>query len=98
MAIARHAFHLFQTHYEWEKPVRALTVRGIRLACDSAPVQTDVFDDERRAERLQRLSDAVDEIRGRFGEDSVRAASLLGRLHMAQDHCETVTMPGMMYR
>jgi len=97
LEMAQAAFVLFKAHYSWAKPVRALTVRGINLAPENQPVQLDMFNDAVRRERRKSLDDAVDKIRQRFGYRSICAASLMGDLKMAQDKCETVTMPSMMH-
>ena len=98
LELAQAGFALFRQRYEWQKPVRALTIRGIRLIPAETPCQLDLFQDFRRHEKRQQLDDAVDEIRRRFGTDAIRAASLMNDLKMAQDRCEIVTMPGMMYQ
>ena len=49
-------------------------------------------------EKRKALNDVIDEIRRRFGYRAICPASLLGNLKMAQDKCESVTMPGLMYR
>ena len=97
LEIAQAAFALFRANYDWVKPVRALTVRGINLVPENQPVQTDLFDDYARREKQKTLDDAIDEIRRRFGYRAICAASLMGDLKMATDKCETVTMPGLMY-
>lgn len=97
LELAQAGFALFRQRYGWEKPVRALTIRGIRLTAEDVPCQTDMFLDFRRHEKQRKLDDAVDEIRRRFGTDAVRAASLMNDLKIAQDRCEIVTMPGIMY-
>lgn len=97
LEIAQAGFALFRSHYDWFKPVRALTIRGINLVPEKQPVQLDMFCDTLRREKRNTLDDAVDEIRQRFGYRSICAASLMGDLNMAQDKCETVTMPSLMY-
>lgn len=98
LEIAQAGFALFKQHYNWLKPVRALTIRGINLIPANQPVQLDMFCNYRVRERRKSLDDTIDDIRRRFGYHSICAASLMGNLHMAQDKCETVTMPGLMYR
>ncbi|MBQ2957089.1 MAG: DNA polymerase IV [Clostridia bacterium] len=98
LEIARTGYLLFKRHFDWEKPVRALTIRGINLVSAQQPVQTDLFSDYARRDKRRALDDAVDEIRRRFGYRSICAASLMGDLKMAQDRCETVIMPGVMYQ
>ena len=80
------------------KPVRAITVRGVNPTMENDPVQLDLFDDFGKREKRKAFDDAIDEIRRRFGYGSIRSASLLGDLKMATDKCETVTMPGIMYK
>ena len=78
-------------------PVRAVCVTGINLTPSDYPVQPDVFGDESRRIRRQKLEDCIDEIHGRFGKHSIFSASLMGDLHMLGDGRHEVTMPGMMY-
>ena len=98
LEIAQAAFALFRENYRWEKPVRALTVRGIKMGDERAPIQVDMFNDYQRRERRKSLDDAIDEIRRRFGYSAIRPASLMGAMLLATDKCETVQMPGLMYR
>ena len=97
MEIAQAARLLFANRYGWETPVRAVCVTGINLIPNNYPVQLDVFGDETRRMRRQKLEDCIDEIRGRFGKHSIFSASLMGDLHMPGDGRHEVTMPGMMY-
>ena len=96
--LAQAGYALFRRRYGWARPVRALTIRGIRLIPDTAPVQTDFFSSAEAREKRRRLDDAVDEIRRRFGTDAVRAASLTGDLPLARDRCEIVPLPGLPVR
>ena len=98
LEIAQTGFELFRRRYPWHKPVRALTIRGINLSSEHQPVQLDMFCDAERRERRKALDDCVDDIRRRFGNRAIYAASLMGDLKMAQDKCETVLMPGLMYQ
>lgn len=84
--------------YRWDKPVRALTVRGINMAGTHDPVQVDMFNDYLARERRRALDDAIDEIRRRWGYTAIRPASLMGHMLLATDKCETVPMPGLMCR
>ena len=90
LEIAQAGFALFRQHYFWDKPVRALTIRGINLVSARQPVQLDMFCNAEARERRRALDDCVDEIRRRFGNRAICAASLMGDLKMAQDKCETV--------
>ena len=96
--LAQAGYSLFLANYAWEKPVRALTIRGIQPVDQARPVQLDLFHEYESRSRRQAADDAVDALRSRFGAHAITAASLLGDKHMAQDRCEIVPMPGMMYR
>lgn len=98
LELASAAFDLFRQRYHWPKPVRALTIRGINLIPVNQPLQLDLFNDAERRERRRALENAVDDLRSRFGNQAVCAASLMGENVLAQDKCETVIMPGLMYR
>ncbi|MEG1516296.1 MAG: DNA polymerase IV [Clostridia bacterium] len=98
LEIAQAAFALFRERYFWEKPVRALTVRGINLIPENQPVQIDLFEGYTRRDRQKTLDDTIEEIRRRFGSRAIYAAALMGDLKMAKDKCEMVIMPGLMYR
>lgn len=96
--LASAGFDLFRQRYMWHKPVRALTIRGINLIPINQPLQLDIFNDAERREKRRALDNAVDDLRSRFGYHTLCAASLMGENKLAQDKCETVLMPGIMYR
>lgn len=96
--IATAGYALFRERWDWPKPIRALTIRGINPGRDDAPVQTDLFSDYMKRDKQRRLDDAVDDLRQRFGNRIVTPASLQHALPLAQDKCETVPMPGPMYQ
>ena len=59
-------------------PIRLLGVRCSKLTDDSEPVQLSLFDYEAPvSEKQQKLDDALDKIRRKFGDDSVKRGSLL---------------------
>ena len=69
------------------------------LKCTKAPctlLQLDLFNDAERWERRRMLDNCVDDLRSRYG--TICAASLMGENTLAQDKCELLVMPGMMYR
>lgn len=69
------------------------------LHSQAMPEQVSLFGDYSLHDRRGRSDRAVDELRGRFGPNIIRAASLIGKdQHLATDKCEIVPMPGMMYR
>ena len=96
--LAQAGYALFRRRFHWVRPVRALTIRGIRLLPDNVPVQTDLFSRAEKREKRRQLDDAVDELRRRFGTNVVSPASLLGEIPLARDRCEIVPLPGMPMR
>ena len=54
------------------RPLRALHVRAMRLVPADAPLQLDLFGEEERRARLERLDAAIDALRARFGNKCVR--------------------------
>lgn len=76
MELARAAFALFEQRYRWVRPVRSVTVQAIRLVQEDAPRQLDLFTDEAKLARRERLEGCVAHIRERFGDGSIRNAVL----------------------
>ena len=96
--IAQMAYDLFLQSYRWHAGVRALTVRAISLIGIGQPEQLNLFDDLQKRERTNRLEEAVEKIRARFGNRAVRQAVLLGDLKIPGQSLSEVILPGMMYR
>lgn len=96
--IAAAAFKLFTESYTWSTDVRAVTVRAINLVPQTTDQQLSVFWNAERQEKRERLQDAIEVIRERFGKDSMTYALLLGDKKMPGDGREKVRMPGMMYQ
>ena len=96
--IAAMAFQAFKEHYKWGTKVRAVTVRAIELVSKNQPEQLTLFVDHAQRDKRERLQDAIEEIRGRFGKRAITNAILLGDLKMPDDGRDTVKMPGLMYR
>lgn len=64
-------------------PIRVLCVRAGNLQGVEAPVQADLFGNQERRERMERLDACVDGLRHRFGNQIVRRASELGNPRMS---------------
>ncbi len=97
LELAQAGYILFRQRYSWDKQIRALTIRGITPGQENDPIQTDIFNDYGKRQRQQTLDDTINRIRDRFGYSSIKPASLMTSLYMAQDKCETILMPGLMY-
>ena len=96
LELAQKAFQLYQQLPQVGGPVRAITIRAIKLEPHGQPEQLDLYSDFRRREKQEVLDDTVDELRRRFGKGAIRAASLLGDLKMPDDGRDEVIMPGVL--
>lgn len=72
--IAEIAYSLFKENFRWEKPIRSLGVRGSDLILENTPFQLDLFISQEKREKQERMDKAVDEIRNRFGYQSIQRA------------------------
>ena len=97
LEIAQAGYSLFKERYGWEKPVRALTIRGIGIAGADDPEQADLFSDIESRVKRRHADDAIDDIRARFGYTSIKPASLVNEGLTATDRCEDVKMPALMF-
>jgi DNA polymerase-4 len=97
MELARRARRLFEQRYDWHQPVRSVTVRAINLIPGSQPVQTTLFDDPAKREKREKLEDAIEDIRERFGKGAIYNACLMGDLKMPGLGIHEVNMPGIMF-
>ncbi len=70
--IAAAAMQLFRESYRWQKPIRSIGVRACQLVSSGCPVQLDLFHNEEYREKLYQVDLTVDQIRSRFGYDSIR--------------------------
>ena len=96
--IAKAGYQLFRKRYFWNNPVRAVTIRAIRLVPQNSGEQLSLFLDNERREKRVRLEDAVEDIRRRFGKKAITYGILMGDLKMPEDKRDMVRMPSMMYQ
>lgn len=73
-AIADAAFALFQSFYEWKRPVRALGVTAFDFT--GSAEQITLFD-ETQEQKEERLDDVVGELRKKYGSGALRRATVL---------------------
>lgn len=74
--IARGAMSLFESSYDWSKPIRSVGVRVADLTPDEYCYQIDLFNDPFRREKQLQTDAAVDSIRSRYGHESVMRAMM----------------------
>lgn len=98
MLLAKAADALFRRRYPWHAPVRAVTIRAIRLAPKDAPEEGHLFIDMERKDKIERLEYAIGAIRARYGKDAIRQAALLSEKKLPHDGRDMVRMPGLKVR
>lgn len=65
---------LFQKNYRWYKPIRSIGVSVTDFISDTRCTQTDLFSDERKRERKERLDSTTDWMKKQFGTSSIQPA------------------------
>ena len=75
LEIAKTAYKLFDELYSWKRPVRGVGV----TVCDftHGKQQLNMFENNEKEEREDRLTEAVENIRQRFGNGMIQRASIL---------------------
>ena len=53
--IVKAAFELFKKHYRWEHPIQEPWREGVDLVMEDIPVQLDLFDNQEKRDKLERL-------------------------------------------
>lgn len=76
LSLARAGMKLFREFYHWEREIRSIGIRAIRLAHDDECGQTTIFMDPTRQEQMEALEATVDKLGERYGKGIVRPASL----------------------
>ena len=92
LLIARAAYELFRRKYSWDNPIRSVTVRAINLMDQDTPWQTCLFVDYGKLERTEKLDLCIEDIRRRFGKNSIRNAILL-KNDLIPPETAKITMP-----
>ena len=91
--LAKTAFALFAKNYQWEHPIRSVTVRAINLFEEDCPIQYDLFTDMKSLDRQERLDAAIEQIRLRFGKDAIKNGVLFQKSKMPTERKVDLVMP-----
>lgn len=91
--IAEAAYRLFKKNYDFQskRPIRSLGIRGADLVTDNYWEQIELFQDPVLREKYQKVDEAVDDIRRRFGFYSIQRGimfqdKLLSHLNAKEEH------------
>lgn len=76
--IATKGYQLFLKNYKWTAPIRSIGIRGSDLVTDSFIEQLDLFNSVEKREKLHKVDVAVDNIRERFGYQSIQRGLMYG--------------------
>jgi len=76
-SIARELFKLFKKRYNWDRNIRALTVRAVKLTSEDSQYQMSMFDSTEKAEKRERVEKATFELESKFGKGMVTFGSLM---------------------
>ncbi len=68
---------LLRKHHDWQTPIRALSLQAGSLIHDDTPLQQCLWGGENRRQQEEKLEAVTDQLRQRFGADSIFRASLL---------------------
>ena len=91
--IAKEAYLLFERSYQWDCPIRSVTVRAINLCSQDVPEQIGFFMNPAQIEKRERVETAVEDIRRRFGKYAIQPACLCQHIKMPTDREVELQMP-----
>lgn len=75
--IAKTLFALFKQKYTWQKNVRALTVRAVKLSGEDEEEQLSFFAEEQVDEKREKVEKTAFDLENRFGEGAITFGSLM---------------------
>lgn len=91
--IAQSAYKIFVKNYSWNRDIRSVTVRAINLVSENEAQQITLF--ENASQKQEKVFKTVEEIRRKFGKNSICAASLMGDMKMPVYRDHGLIMPGL---
>ena len=95
--IAAAGFDLFCQRHTWNSDIRSLTISAIDLVPADTPIQLDLWTDFTKHKKRLALEQTVEDIRRRFGLQSINFAALTSGLKMPAHREVEYKMPSVMY-
>lgn len=77
LRLAEAAFDLFKEVYDWNRPIRSITVQAIKLIDDDTMEQKLLLSDVDKMEKIEKIEKCIENINSRFGDGSIKNATLL---------------------
>ncbi|MBN2849853.1 MAG: DNA polymerase IV, partial [Erysipelotrichaceae bacterium] len=75
--IAKAAMKLFRQNVDFSKPLRSIGVKAADLCVGDVPLQLSIFEDQQAREENLVLEKTIDDIRRRFGAQSIQRLMML---------------------
>lgn len=98
LEISEAASDLFHRKHCWNNNIRSLTISGIDLVPSDVPIQLDLWTDFSRHARRIKLEETVEDIRRRFGLQSINFAGLTTGLKIPTQREVEYKMPSIMFQ
>lgn len=98
LEISDAAAELFHNRHSWANHIRSLTISAIDLVPSDTPIQLDLWTDFSRHKRRLKLEETVEDIRRRFGLQSINFAALTTGLKIPSHREVEYKMPSPMYQ
>ena len=98
LEISDAAAELFHNRHSWANHIRSLTISAIDLVPSDTPIQLDLWTDFSRHKRRLKLEETVEDIRRRFGLQSINFAALTTGLKTPSHREVEYKMPSPMYQ
>lgn len=95
--IAAAGYEVFCRRHSWNNDIRSLTISAIDLVPADIPIQLDLWSDFTKHKKRLALERTVEDIRRRFGLQSINFAALTSGLKMPAHREVEYKMPSVMY-
>lgn len=69
--IAKEGYNMFLEKYDWEKPVRMLTITAIDLVDGDNPIEMSFFGDYSKIKKMEKIDKAIDILRDKSGNEVI---------------------------
>lgn len=90
------AYDLFVKNYNWNKDVRAVSVKTANLQEQEENIQLDLFAKDESFDKKSKLEVAMEDIRSKYGKNIIEVASLTEDIKMIKDKTEVKVLPSTM--
>ena len=75
--IAKQAFKLFKSRYDWKNRVRNVTIGVMYLSSENTPEQITIFDTIEQKDKVEKAEKVMEKLNLRYGSEVVKNASLI---------------------